>query len=1026
MTLYGGICMDKLSILAAIYFLTGAIFNLSGIYTLNINKKASANRLYFLIMVVLSLWAWTFKSMIIAKTALDAVYFWRISVFAWGTFYSFLYHLIDVMKNGEHKRNYRFYLMVYLPSLINIIIYAVLVDPNLLAKKMIMTDYGWNAVNVLGSISPYFVLYYCVFFIVGLFKTRDWLVASNNPFFKKRLRNIVVVFIVGFFIGLISDTPVPIKPLFPSIGIIILLFPFGLIFDNIRKQKIMTKSIVINTSSIINDKLMHSIIILNGYCYVVAAFATYAVDFYFFNGSNQDSIIFALSIYSIGMIHFIFADRLKSLDFQYSLLTFSCILFVTIIKLRYEQVAGQITFSIVFYLLILTVIFDKKVYSYIAYAFIVLTQFIAWYIEPNLDNTINQLIIFIVTLICTILILFINRTFSQRVRKNANHIAKQAFVADASYKLLSTNSIDETEKINDLLYDSLITFGAERVYLVTLDDISKTVVINEQIFKDKLEKLNIKDEELRNKVSHESYLLINNLLNDNNTIYIDTREKIPDYAINIKILLHKLNLQSFVAAPIMTNNSLSGAVLYVYPKELINETDIQYITVIANFIGEFKHKVLYEKTLYQNANFDLITNLANRNYFGSLVEKRIQDPLTSIVAIIFIDIDNFKDINDAFGHHIGDEVLKKVAGILTEVLDNEGDISRFGGDEFVIVHDYIGNKQDAQHFVEKVYRVFKEPIEILQYDFRISMSIGISIYPNDGETINELIKNADLAMYEAKQQGKNRFAFCSDTAKKQSIENILYTNKLFDALKNDEFLLYFQPQLSTHDESIVGAEVLLRWNSPDFGLVPPFKFISILEQTGLIIPVGAWIIEKTLDIQKQFKEEGKKLFRLSVNLSSVQFQDENLIDTITGNLIKHQIDPQLLEIEITESLAVNDPENSLEKLYKIKAIGCPIAIDDFGVEFSSLNRLQKMPIDRLKIDKSFIDGIGVEEKKETIIDIIIKLANSLKLHSIAEGVEEQSQLDFLRKHGCEEIQGYYYAKPMPLNEFINYVDAHNK
>ncbi len=1017
--------MNTTAILTTIYFLTGAIFNLEGVYTLNINKKSSANRLFFIVMLNLSIWAWAYKSMITAPSAMIAVYYWRFSVLTWGTFYSIFYHFIDVLQKGEYKRSLRFYLLVYLPSLLNIIIYCLLGDNTMLTTKLIKASYGWSTANLLGAISPYFLFYYFTFFVAAFIKTRQWALNSKNPRYKRKLRKIVSLFTIVFLVGLFTDIKFSNSVDLPSIGIILLLVPFSIIFDSIRKRKILAESIDVNNSLIINNHLMHKIILLNGYCYMIASFTAFAIDYYFLKKGMKAALIIAVSLYILGAIHFMLVNKLKSTNLQYAFITFSGTLLIIILRIYYNQVGGATTWPVVFYLLILTVVFDQKIYSYLAYGIIITVQLIAWYIRPSYQlhvGPINQVTAIVIVIVCIILIQFINKTFRRRVNQNSRYMKKQTFLTDASHRLLTSTLTNENEKINELLFDSLSPFDAEKAYLLMLKKEKEKIHVSNQATTTGKKEI----DKPSDTVANELYQLIINYLTDNHTIYVDEVEKIPDYAINLKLFLHEKGIKHFILAPLMIDNVLSGALVHIYPAPLENETDIQYVTVIANFIGEFKRKLIYEKSLYQSANFDLITGLPNRNNFKNIIHEKINDPYTQILSIIFIDIDNFKDINDAFGHHIGDEVLKLMAEILTDITGDEGAVSRFGGDEFIIVHDYIANRQEAKYFVEQIYQVFKEPIEIEQYDFRISISAGIAFYPEDGSTINELIKNADLAMYAARQHGKNRYDFCSEDAKKQSVETILYTNKLFDALKNNEFLLYFQPQVSTVDESIVGTEVLLRWNSPNFGLVPPFKFISILEQTGLIIPVGEWIIQETLALQKRFQDEGKKLFRLSVNLSSVQFQDDGLIDTIAKNLIMNQIEPEYLEVEITESLAISDPENSIEKLYKIKALGCPIAIDDFGVEFSSLSRLQKMPIDRLKIDKSFIDGIGKDEKKETITDIIIKLAHSLKLHSIAEGVEYPEQLEFLREHGCEEIQGYYYAKPMPLAEFIEYVENHNK
>ncbi len=1015
--------MNELHLLTLIYFLTGSLFNLAGIYTLALNKKSSANRIFFTMMMVLSVWAWFYKNSITADTSILALYYWRASVIGWGTFYSLFYHFIDTLEKGERRHSLRFYLFVYLPALLNILIYGFLGDNNELVKYITLTKFGWNRLKLLGAISPYFYVYYLAFFIIGIYKLYGWKRKIRDPKMKKKLIYISSLFIFGFFAGTISDVSGLAQMELPQIGIVILLIPFIVIFNSIRQRQILADPIEIESDLIASNTLMKRLIMLTGYIYITTAFTLYALDYFFLDMSLMDALLFSALLYMTGILHLLAFDKINKLNWQYSVLTFSTLLLTLIIRMRYEYSDGATAWAVVFYSLIVTTIFDKKIYSYISYTIILFMQFYYLYTHQSYTiyiGRINQLGNIILIIACIILIRFINKNFRKRIKLSSQQLAIQDFLTEASNKLLAIDKQNEEQMIDKILEDSLLPLGASKIYLVRLLINDKNIVITNKADRNATKT----DLEITKEVGEEIFQLIQKFLGAKNTIYINAIEKLPERAFNTKDILRRKGVKALVAAPLVIGENLVGTIIQVYPNALDNERDMQYTTMIANIIGEAKRKLIYENTLYQNANFDEITNLPNRHHFSELVEQKIVSPISSILSIIFIDIDNFKDINDAFGHHIGDEVLKAVSKKLLAIVEDEGVISRFGGDEFVIMHEEIANRTEARYFINQIFKAFENPIEVGKYDFRISMSVGIALYPEDGLNINDLIKNADLAMYEAKQAGKNRFAFCEDMTKKQAMENILYTNKLFNALKNDEFIIHLQPQISAVDESVVGAEVLLRWNSPDFGLIPPFKFIPILEQTGLIIPVGTWVIEQTLDLLKSFKAEGKDLFRISVNLSSVQFQDSLLVDTVKQNLINSGIEAKYLELEITESVAVNDTEMSLDKLYQIKEIGCPIAIDDFGVEFSSLNRLQKMPIDRLKIDKSFVDGIGIDEKKETIADIIIKLTKSLKLHSIAEGVETKEQLEFLREHGCEEIQGYYFAKPMPVNEFIDFVDNH--
>ncbi len=1016
--------MDKLFLTVIIYFVTGVIYQLIGYYALNINKRAKANQLFFVIMMLLSLWAWSYKNMTAAISPEKALYHWRISTLAWGSFFSILYHFIDVLYKPERKRTWKFYFVVYFPALINILIYSFGGDNTNLINSITKTAYGWDTIKLMPTVSYYFLCYYVLIIGAGSYTLFKWCKSTSESYLKWKLIIIGSTLLSTFALNLLLNIPSINKSGFPDITVTIMLIPFVLIFNSIKNRFILSEDIKIEDDHLLDQKLIKKIIKLNGYGYLISSFLLYVINYFQLNMSLFKSFLFSGSLYFLGIINFVFEDRINNKKDQYIWITFSASLLAAILRLAYDDLGDATAWTVLFYLLLITTIFDEKIYRYIIYAVILSIQIYSFYLRPSYTmnvNFIDQLGNIVVIIICIILAQFINNVLKQKLVENRNYLKKQKFITNASKALLSINSYTKNEIIDQILNDSLRAFDSQEVILIQLDKVNKKVNIIKH-FSSKEQTLIITDN-----MRHEFYLAITTTLENKYSYYLDNINKLSKNYAESKESFRQNGIKSFAGSSILIEDELTGAVIQFYDKPLADNSDEHYISILANIISDTKNKLAYEEQLYKNANYDFITGLPNRHNFSQVVELKISDPGTPSFALIFIDLDNFKDINDAFGHNIGDEVLSKISKMLTNLTAKDGIVARFGGDEFLIMNEGLLDEYDALNFIKTLQENLKKPLEINNYDFRISASIGIAFYPNDGESVNALIKNADLAMYEAKQQGKNRYSFCSNQTKQQALENIQYTNKLFSALNNDEFLIYLQPQMSAKDGSIVGAEVLLRWNSNEFGFVPPYKFIPILEQTGLIIQVGRWVIKETIELLQKLKEDGRDLIRISVNLSSVQFQDENLIYYIVEHLQRCGISPSNLELEITESAAISDPEVSLRILHGIKAIGCQIAIDDFGVEFSSLNRLQKMPIDRLKIDKSFVDGIGKEKadnRKKTIVDIIVKLAQSLKLSSIAEGVETEEQLAFLRELGCEEIQGYLYSKPLTIEQFVDFVDTY--
>lgn len=423
-----------------------------------------------------------------------------------------------------------------------------------------------------------------------------------------------------------------------------------------------------------------------------------------------------------------------------------------------------------------------------------------------------------------------------------------------------------------------------------------------------------------------------------------------------------------------------------------------------------RNEARIKKMVYEDA----LTKLYNRRFFYEYLEKHVTYAMryNKGFTVLFIDLDGFKMINDSLGHDMGDALLIRVAQILKKALRESDVLSRAGGDEFLILLHNTYLKEEVRNTCEKVLQLLEMPIMMESYNLHISASIGIACFPQHGYCSEMLIKNADIAMYEAKEQGKGRFIFYDDSLKEDIDENMNLSNDLYSALENNEFELVYQPQVDATSQQINGFEALIRWHHPDRGLLGPAKFIPLAEQTGLIIPIGEWVIRTAMAQQKKWQERIGKVVRMGVNLSTRQLKMTDFVDCLERAMLEFDIDPAYFELEITESFFMADTTLILDQLGRIKKIGMAIAIDDFGTEYASLSYLKKLPLDRIKIPKTFIDGIGNNEKDEAIIVSIIVLGIKLGCCTIAEGVENENQLIFLKQHGCAEIQGYYFYHPM--------------
>lgn len=426
----------------------------------------------------------------------------------------------------------------------------------------------------------------------------------------------------------------------------------------------------------------------------------------------------------------------------------------------------------------------------------------------------------------------------------------------------------------------------------------------------------------------------------------------------------------------------------------------------------------YESELQYIAYHDPLTGLYNRLYLYEtagtrLSHMKLDDSNTMLDAMMFIDIDNFKFINDTLGHSFGDKFLLEAAMRLLTLTKYNYELYRLSGDEFVFYMKNVSDKQEIELYANKIMDSFSEPFSIDGNNISASVSIGISLYPLDGKDVDSLLRYADMAMYKVKQRGKKGYCFFNTLIKDEIQARVNIEMHLKKALENNEFILHYQPQIDVETKQIIGFEALVRWLSPEMGLVPPLKFIHIAEETGFIVPLGEWILRTSCQFCKTINSERNTNYKISVNISVMQILQDNFNEMVEKALIDTGLSPNLLELEITESIIMESPELIVGKLKALREKGISVALDDFGTGYSSLAYLKSIPITTLKIDKLFIDDISSDDSNTTLTDSIISLGHKIGLTIVAEGVETTDQLKYLENNKCDMIQGYLFSKPLP-------------
>ena len=1018
------------------FYICGSYYTILGAYVIITNVKSKINSLFILILATMATWSFAYSIAYSAPTAEESA-FWRcIAVFGWGVFYSVLLHFILILTKTEIRIDKRIVLIaLYLPALINIILFAPF---GFLAEtqfEMVKTELGWVNVRPADIWGVLFNLYYIVTSILAIALTVRWhRKLKPHTLLKRQVTIFLISLLGGFFVGSAIDVLpgiIGINP-FPKVAIEFLVIPVTMLFLAARNYGVFLERRGIrhisleSAESLNNDRkrLFRTVSAV----FVIVATISFLIRYFGMKEAFISEFILAGTLLISGLFISFIPYITKSHTMQNTIFLVLSILAMLYFTITNIKTAATSIWAAYIVFLLFTVILDSKVHANAFVISSIVIQIVFWLayskVSVIIDGNEYATRIFIIAL-SFFAVRYVTTEYDSKIKGFKRFSKEQETLEKISSSFISVDGENVKLKIDELLVESFEILEFDNAYLVDFDSNYETATISNIYVKD------IEDKSFPfypgAKFKTANYPLIKLLTERNTPITVEDITDIPiDENEQQRSFFLSRGIRSFFALPITADENVTGMLVVEYKERndiRFTESRLHFLIILANIIGDTGKKLQYERMLYNIAYFDESTKLANRNMFKRKLAEIISDSKEDKkIAVFDIELENLRMINDTFGHAVGEQVMIESAKILNKLLEECCYVSRTGEGEFAVVLPDIEANEEIEECTEKLLSSFSHPIstESGVEALFVIVGIGISVYPEHGRDADTLLKNADLAGYEARNTERD-YVFYNDKMQSDISETTLLTNKLFRSLENKEFSLEYQPQISCETGKAVGFEALLRWTTDDNRRIPPNRFIPMLEQTGLIYDVGLWVLEEALKEHRKLVEKGFSPLRVSVNLSVVQFEGENFISDFTRVIKGSGVDPEYIELEITESLFSKDPTEVLEKLFKLKELGIKIAIDDFGSGYSSLNRLKLIPFDRIKIDKAIIDHIDLDEKSAPITKTIILLAEAFKAGITAEGVETKEQAEFLKNMLCGEIQGYYYSRPLTsevLEEFL--------
>lgn len=1005
--------------LAGLFYVVALFCLLAGLYLLYKNVYAWLNRLAFLFAFACFCWCIGAAGSLIASDSENILLWRRFAGIGVATFFSFLLHYIILLTEREDiLKKKGMVVLLYLPSVI--VLYFLVISKTVTNQlyQFKQTKIGWVSGATANGWIVFLDIYMIGFMVAGLLLVIQWKRRSQEQQKINQANRIFTVYAVAFVIAILAELTQKISSIsyIHECAPLAIVLPLGSVCYATKKHDFM-KAPVENQELIFLDEFRTKIIHYLSISFFAGGILHICAQYVQNHNPNVGRMLFfAAVLICFGIAVYLVQKFVRKKEL--AIVAYGSLLSVSIpiIMLHYVSSAAVTVWAFPFIIAIAALLFNNATVLTMTSASVITVELYLWIKMPTVIVTLDSSDYFTrlgLLGMAIVLIFYINRIYILRLTQLSVKISTQDFLSRVSSSIINANYNNLNDKMDEILKMLGEYLGADRVhiYYQTLQEKPK----NADYFCWYNEVGTMADCVLQD-TSITAYPWWRQQIKKVGMVRIPKVTQLPVEALREKDFLLNQNIQSVVAVPLISNEKKVGflRVDFVAAPKAWDEEFTEMLKIFGNMLGETNARVNSQEQMFQMAYYDQLTNMPNRQLFGEHMSRAIADADQngSMIGVAFLDLDGFKNINDTMGHHYGDKILVLIANRIKKCLRRTDVISRFGGDEFLVMLKDVYTMEDIEAVVAKIIRQFDEPIVIDGQETYITASIGIAIFPKNGLNQDALIKNADIAMYTAKSNGKNQFVFCSEKMEEEMQQTMVITQNLYHALENHEFYIAYQPQVSLTDEKVIAVEALARWNNPVLGQISPQIFIPIAEHTGLINDIGEWILREACKQCKSWQDMGLSPVRVAVNVSVKQLLNPEFVNTVMEVLEETKLRPQYLELEVTENIAIQESNYIISVLSKLKVLGVSLAIDDFGMEYSSLSRIKLLPIDRLKIDMHFISGILNSQKDRAIVDVIIRLAKELKISVIAEGVEKEEQLQYLKSKLCDEVQGYYFYRPL--------------